>query len=105
MHDESEDLDETQLPESTEQTSAQSELAQPEVMVPQHHLLTGTSLSIYKPYICFCYMHLVIHDICSFHQLLHAGTQHRRAVRGLSRGLVLKKYVHTHNEKSKVQIF
>ena len=55
LHDESEDLDETQLPESTEQTSAQPELAQPEVMVLQHHPLTGTSLSIYKPYIFFLY--------------------------------------------------
>ena len=104
LHDESEDLDETQLPESTEQSSAQPELAQPEVMVP-YHPLTGTSLAIYKPYIFFCYMYLMIHDICSFHQFLHVGTQHRRAVRGPSRGLVLKKYVHTHNEKSKVQIF
>ncbi|XP_073100933.1 uncharacterized protein [Elaeis guineensis] len=105
LHDESEDLDETQLPESTEPPSAQPELAQPEAMVPQHHPLTGTSLSIYKPYIFFCYMHLVIHDICSFHQFLHVGTQHRRAVRGPSRGLVLEKYVHTHNEKPKVHIF
>ncbi|XP_073113585.1 uncharacterized protein [Elaeis guineensis] len=33
------------------------------------------------------------------------GTQHRGAVRGPSRGLVLEKYVHTHNEKPKVHIF
>ncbi|XP_073101275.1 uncharacterized protein [Elaeis guineensis] len=73
LHDESEDLDETQLSESTEQISAQPELAQSEVMAPQHHPLTGT--------------------------------HHRRAVRGPSKSLVLEKYVHTHNEKPKVQIF
>ncbi|XP_073112871.1 uncharacterized protein [Elaeis guineensis] len=62
-----------QLPKSTEQTSTPPEPVQPEVMTPQHHLLTGT--------------------------------QQRRAVRGLSRGLVLEKYMQTHNEKPKVQIF
>ena len=44
----------------------------------------------------------MIHDICSFHELLHVETQHRRTVRGPSRGLILEKYVHTHNEKPKV---
>ena len=34
LHDESEDLDETQLSESTEQASAQPEPAQPEAMAP-----------------------------------------------------------------------
>ncbi|XP_073107252.1 uncharacterized protein [Elaeis guineensis] len=66
LHNESKDLDETQLPESTEQISAQPEPVQPEVMAPQHHPPT---------------------------------------VRGPSRGLLLEKYVHTHNEKPKVQIF
>ncbi|XP_073113012.1 uncharacterized protein [Elaeis guineensis] len=42
LHDESEDLDETQLSESTEQTSAQPEPVQPEVMAPQHHPPEGT---------------------------------------------------------------
>ena len=105
LHDESEDLDETQLPESTKQTSAQPETAQLEVMAPQHHPSTGTSLSIYKLCIFFCYIYPLIDDICSFYEFLYAGTQQRCAVHGLSRGLILERYVHTHNEKSKVQIF
>ncbi|XP_073115559.1 uncharacterized protein [Elaeis guineensis] len=41
LHDELENLDETQLPESTEQTSAQLEPAQSEIMALHHHLLTN----------------------------------------------------------------
>ena len=60
---------------------------------------------IYKLYTFFCYIYPLVDDIYSFHEFSYAGTQQRHAVRGPSRDLILEKYVHMHNEKSKGQIF